>query len=78
MTITQFMLLVIGLGWITLGGLALYRRDVDYPSHMFIRIGPIKFFKPDRIQYKGGWALIYGWILIVCGVIVMLLGLVIR
>lgn len=29
MTIIQLVLLAIGLGWITVGGLALYRRDVD-------------------------------------------------
>jgi len=78
MTIIQFVLLAIGLGWITVGGLALYRRDVDYPSQIFIRIGPVRLVKPHRLQYKGGCALMYGGILIMCGVIAMLLSLVIR
>jgi hypothetical protein len=78
MTITQFMLMALGLGWTILGVLALDRRDVDYPSYMFIRIGPIKLFKLHRVQYKGGCALVYSGILIVCGVSVILLSLVIH
>ncbi len=78
MTIVQFMMLAIGLGWITLGGLALYRRDVDYPGQILIHIGPMKFVKPHRVQYKGCCASMYGGILIVCGVIAILLSLVIR
>jgi hypothetical protein len=78
MTIVQFIMLAVGLGWITLGGLALYKRDVDYPGQIFIRIGRIRLIKPHRVQYKGGCALIYAGILIVCGVIAILLSLVIR
>ncbi|MBN1565349.1 MAG: hypothetical protein JXA10_16000 [Anaerolineae bacterium] len=78
MTIIQFMVLAGGFLWTALGVLALYRRDVDYPAQIVVRIGPLRFVKPHRLQYKGGCALMYGVILIVCGLITMLLSLVIK
>lgn len=78
MTVIQLGLLAIGVGWVVLGLLALYRRDVDYTGQQYIYVFTIRIFKKHRFRYEGYCAIMYGVILIVFGLIAMSLSLVIR